>query len=450
MVPSVTSPAHCNPARRTVFVRVLVALFLAVAFAPNARAQDRSPAPGPPGVSRGGLNYAAELSVRRNAAGATVLDVLVEVPYSSLRFARDAGGWVARFDVTVLVYDRSGNQVNGDLWTIPVRSTDAARDQSRGLSIRRRYPLIVTEGRLKVDISAVQSGSGREGTWTRTIEVPRWDGTEMALSLPMFGRCDLSTATRDSSWSPPDTSWGPAFAPVVRRRYGDSQPDLCVRGEVYDQDPSDAPAYRFDWSIEGEHDRKGGSGSFEVPRVNHRGTWMVHPPIDSLSRGEWRLFVTARLANRSVRIEERFEIDESRLNVLDDADMIRGVLAYIADNEELVRLENLPVDSLATFWDQFWRRRDPSKDTPRNENRDEFMRRVEYVNAGYSIMDAGWRSDMGRIYIRYGAPDQVEKVPYTSEGPPHEIWYYTERNLRFVFVDSEGFGRFRLVGRERP
>jgi GWxTD domain-containing protein len=460
-LPAGDTPSHCNPVRRPARIRrapgagiashpfLSLLLVVMTTIAVPARAADR-PEAGPPGASRGGLAFFADTSARRNAAGGTVLDVLVEVPYTSLRFSRDAGGWVARFDVTAIVYDRSGNQVNGDLWTIPVRSADANRDQAAGRVLRRRFPLTVGEGRLRVEVTVAQTGTGQEGAWTRTLDVPRWDGAEVAFALPMFGRCDLSPTARDSAWSPPDSAWGASFAPVVRRRFGDSQPDLCVWGAVYDQVPAADPAYRLAWRITGEHDRKGGRGEMTVPRGDHRGVFFLNPPIDSLGHGEWRLAVTATVGGRSATMEERFEIDESRLDVLADAEMIRGVLSYIADNAELVRLEDLPADSLAAFWDAFWLRRDPSAGTERNENRDEFMRRVDYVNGAYSILESGWRSDMGRVYIRYGPPDQVDRVPFSSDGPPHEVWYYTARNLRFVFVDSEGFGRYRLIGRQQP
>ena len=51
---------------------------------------------------------------------------------------------------------------------------------------------------------------------------------------------------------------------------------------------------------------------------------------------------------------------------------------------------------------------------------------------------------------RYGAPDEVDKTPYSNAGPPREVWYYVERQLRFVFLDTEGFGRFRLAGSVGP
>ena len=171
---------HCNPALPCRRIVVSILLLFLVASAMDCRvamAADRAKSD-PSGASHGHLSFYADLAAHREAALGTRLDVMVEVPYTSLRFARGSSGWVARFDVTVLVYDRGGNQVNGDIWTIPVRSADAGRDQAAGLVLRRRFPLVIAEGQLRVDIRVLQAGSGRQGEWSRSIDVPRWDGLQ--------------------------------------------------------------------------------------------------------------------------------------------------------------------------------------------------------------------------------------------------------------------------------
>ena len=52
---------------------------------------------------------------------------------------------------------------------------------------------------------------------------------------------------------------------------------------------------------------------------------------------------------------------------------------------------------------------------------------------------------MGRIYIRYGPPDQVEQRQPSATTPGLEIWYYNQPYRRLVFMDREGFGRFTLT-----
>jgi hypothetical protein len=53
---------------------------------------------------------------------------------------------------------------------------------------------------------------------------------------------------------------------------------------------------------------------------------------------------------------------------------------------------------------------------------------------------------MGRIYIKFGPPDQIETRPATLQSPQVEVWYYNRPYRQFVFADREGFGRFVLVG----
>jgi hypothetical protein len=75
----------------------------------------------------------------------------------------------------------------------------------------------------------------------------------------------------------------------------------------------------------------------------------------------------------------------------------------------------------------------------------EFFRRVRYADQHFQGMGTGWRSDMGRIYIKFGAPDQIENRPASTQSPALEIWYFNQPYRRFVFVDREGFGRYVLI-----
>ena len=75
----------------------------------------------------------------------------------------------------------------------------------------------------------------------------------------------------------------------------------------------------------------------------------------------------------------------------------------------------------------------------------EFFRRLHYADQHFSGFGPGWRSDMGRIYVRYGPPDQIEQRAASSTTPQLELWFYNQPYHRFVFADREGFGRYTLV-----
>ena len=87
----------------------------------------------------------------------------------------------------------------------------------------------------------------------------------------------------------------------------------------------------------------------------------------------------------------------------------------------------------------------PTPETARNEYQLEFFRRLRYADQHFQGFGPGWRSDMGRIYIHYGPPDQIEQRAATAASPQYELWYYNQPYRRFVFADREGFGRFSLI-----
>ncbi|NIA30270.1 MAG: GWxTD domain-containing protein [Actinobacteria bacterium] len=98
--------------------------------------------------------------------------------------------------------------------------------------------------------------------------------------------------------------------------------------------------------------------------------------------------------------------------------------------------------------DQFWEERDPTPGTPQNELRDEFFRRIDFANKNFSEVATsreGWQTDRGKVYIKNGPPDQVERQATDIDMPSAEIWYYTKLNKRYIFSDRSGNGSYRLV-----
>ncbi len=114
------------------------------------------------------------------------------------------------------------------------------------------------------------------------------------------------------------------------------------------------------------------------------------------------------------------------------------------------------------FIEIFWRRRDPNPDTEENEFREEYYQRIAYANEHFASGVTGWRTDRGRIYIRWGKPDSVESHPsggsydrpsYEGGGStttyPFETWFYRHLDgpgdgVEIEFVDQTGTGEYRI------
>lgn len=127
----------------------------------------------------------------------------------------------------------------------------------------------------------------------------------------------------------------------------------------------------------------------------------------------------------------------------------RNEISYLATNKELKTFDGLSLQGKREFLRQFWRSRDPDPSTPQNEFKNEYYRRWRYAVDHYSNFDRkdGWQSDMGRIYILYGPPDQIERNPFESGQRAWQKWtyYVKEGGFYFIFIDLEGVGHYTLV-----
>lgn len=103
-------------------------------------------------------------------------------------------------------------------------------------------------------------------------------------------------------------------------------------------------------------------------------------------------------------------------------------------------------ESREEFIQDFWDKRDPDPQTEENEFKEEFYRRIEYVNKRFREGIPGWKTDRGRIYIYLGPPDKIDMRPYINDPNVKGLiwWGYYRYRLGIEFVDRTGDGRYSL------
>lgn len=124
--------------------------------------------------------------------------------------------------------------------------------------------------------------------------------------------------------------------------------------------------------------------------------------------------------------------------------MIRAV-KYIFTKEEIDSLNKAPLERKQKLWNDFWKRRDPTKGTSENEAYVEFLRRFRYAQDHFQSIFSNTLSDLAVIYITLGPPNEVEKHEFEQNTNPYVIWYYYTYNLKFKFEDKFGTGNYELV-----
>ncbi len=417
----------------TLFKRCVLpaALWLALA-APDARAADRGETRAiAPLISETSPRFGADLRASLTARG-TAVGLDLEIPYSELQFIRVPGGYGAVLQVTVVFRTAKKNeQAGGDVWEdrIAVPTIGASRDPAARARFRRSFAL--EPGEYRVELSVEDQNGGRVSRARGTLAVPVFASGGLGLGDLEFGLCGADGR----------------FVSVPSRRYEADLAMLCVRGAVYDRSVVAAErTVALNYEVRSETGESVAHGDTAL-EVNATTTFELRPRVGNLFLGQYTLAVEAKEGSRRWKTERTFEVETMSLPRGQSYATVIEILSYIATDAEYEQLRRATTDSTQQVaWEMFWGRRDPSPETPRNEALIDFFRRVRYANRTFAIQGvAGWRCDQGRIWIRYGQPDQVEERPATFYEPPMQVWQYFTLNRRYVFADREGFGRYELV-----
>lgn len=138
---------------------------------------------------------------------------------------------------------------------------------------------------------------------------------------------------------------------------------------------------------------------------------------------------------------------------------LEEVVPYIITDVEKEIFVNLPNEvERGKFIENFWKKRDPNPQTPENEFKEDYYRRIALANKFFGSGGIqGWRTDRGRIYIILGPPNEIQRDMSPSGSfasvfhGPREIWNYwglsnprLPYNVEFVFVDKLGTGNYVL------
>jgi len=127
---------------------------------------------------------------------------------------------------------------------------------------------------------------------------------------------------------------------------------------------------------------------------------------------------------------------------------LREDVFWIATDEERANFKTLSTDEQRDdFVVSFWQHRNPTPGAVENNFKEEHYRRLAYANTHFAAGVPGWKTDRGRMYIMYGAPDSTESHPGFS--PPSEIWRYSYiegigKDVTFDFVDTCRCGEYHM------
>lgn len=261
--------------------------------------------------------------------------------------------------------------------------------------------------------------------------------------------------------------------PNPRNIFGKNVPVVFYYAELYHlkDSPSAAKSFVLDRKVFNSYDQIVDTKQKIIPSSNNSIVEAGAVNVSKLPTGAYTLALSLvdTSNNKVVSSTKKFfiynpdvveeKIDDGRnLTVLgsefgvmteEECDLSFGQIKYIATNNELDQYEKLSdVDSKREFLFNFWKRRDPNPNTPENEFKQEYDKRIKFVNNRFKTFNKpGTKTDRGRVYLQYGEPDEMELHPNDYDKKPYEIWYYNsiEAGVIFVFGDITGYSDYELL-----
>lgn len=125
----------------------------------------------------------------------------------------------------------------------------------------------------------------------------------------------------------------------------------------------------------------------------------------------------------------------------------KNILPYIASEKETNKYELLNEKGKIEFILEFWEDHDTDKNPLQNETLTDYYKKYLYANENFSWGGIeGWKSDRGRVLIKYGIPDEIINFFSEENVNPYMVWKYEKDRLyEFIFGDLRGDGRFSLI-----
>jgi len=369
------------------------------------------------------------------------LDLYLAVPYQTLEFRAYDGQYAAQFTASIIVRDLIGRKIQDTVVTRSILTESYAATQGatgRSETVVVRLP--VKPATVRYEVLVKDAFSRREFQSTDSVRVADLTQTPALSSILYLSEIEQ----RGDRYR---------ISPYVGSTMWTGDRTLFAFFEAYaDELPMDVV---FRWKLATSDGRALGQGASNPVALTKRTSQHFVPlqPLERALPGSYTLRVTMHpvrddLADTTVILastERRWIVPKTMTGAV-VSDLLTAIkqLAYVAEQNEIDGMLDAKDPSERQFrFEQFWKQRDPSPQTVRNEAFEEYYYRVATANKRFRSYAEGWLTDMGRVYIVYGDPANIEQFSSQSGVSLVVRWTYPNSQA-FVFEDNTGFGDYRL------
>ena len=396
----------------------------------------------------------------RSAGNQTVVDGFARVPFSVLDSLTRGPSAVAVYRMVLTVRDSTNLQLVADSWTrsLPARLLGTPRGSSL-----EHFTFATSPGTYTIEVAVHDSATGRitRAQVSLTAFAARPAASDVQLATGMRAATSADTARSSGELRKGGVILEAAVQPLLTPH----QASLGYYLEWYGRGLVAETAAVSVRVLKADGAPLVTTPAQRIPFEAGGGVTRAMVDLAGLPPGDYGFEVVVQGRDTTVSRQAPFRMggfesvaltapaaagDKFEAMTEAQLDTLYGPLVYLMTSDESGIYSTLTVEGKRTYLRRFWVKRDPTPGTPRNEEQESFYSRIGEANRRYREGGAaeipGWRTDRGRIFIKYGAPQEVMQRPQAANSLPYEVWKYTQRQLlKFVFMDMTQFGNYALI-----
>lgn len=369
--------------------------------------------------------------------GAFQLYFLIEIQNDFLQFIYDGESFKAGAELEIDLKNTSTNQLKSQIFHTQAQEADFESTNKRDLYHFVMDSFMVESGEYEVTIKYSDvNGKGRQQSQKfkiRLSSVNAFYASPIVFAYPGKEVSDKMFHSRPSALR---SYWDFNRKMGIQMNTWQSPPDTTVKVKIeIIETPKGESIYSVDTLLTGSAQNK--SAYFALSK-------------NLFSEGEFLIKVSYATLNDTV--DQKFPLHvvwfEKPLSLWDINSAIGPLKYVIKDEKAFEDLSSGNETEKQASLDGYWKEQDPTPDTPFNELEYEFYSRVDSANAKYGRRGVpGWTTDVGKIYILYGVPDEIVDNSLAPISNPFLRWiYYLEgKRLSFTFLALDGRKRYKLA-----
>lgn len=399
----------------------------------------------------GGSGLFVDWAAFRGRADSCRVEFFYAVPYDRLDYQARDTGLVADFSIRFEMSNEKGYRQDEMIFKQARIGSFAEAAQSRR-SFVDGFSVSARPGRYRVRATLAKPAPIQADSAGSKVEYLAAESYEGTIEVPDLGPGFALSSIQLAAGMVYDSSTGGfSVVPNPIRRYGGSGLDrVYFYFEGYDLAPA-ADSYDIRVAVVGPApaaETLVTAGPMAKPKTGTRVSSALGVSVEGLEAGEYRLVVELHDRGRgeSRRCGADFRVgDESvgpgpktpyRIELTELEKRYYRQLGHVATQREFAYYNALSDSGKEAYLAWFWAR----------HNLAEFARRMEAAANRYrTSRTSGVDTDRGRIYVKYGEPDDVERKVLEIDRKPREYWHYYNLGYVFVFIDLAGDGNFKLV-----